>query len=93
MPGLLDFVVAPLEVEAQHRNAPFVHYVGIDLAVAVLIRDHLAASGEVNVGAVNLAQVALQFHTVTAAQNALGAAEHAGPRHAAPAPDFDVISA
>ena len=66
--GLLDFVVAPFEVEAQHRNAPLVHRVGVDLAVALLVGDHLAASGEVDVGAVHLAQVALELLAVAAAR-------------------------
>ena len=59
--GLQDLVLAPLEVEAQHRNAPLIDHVRIDLAVAVLVGNHLAAAGEVNVGAVDLAEVALQF--------------------------------
>ena len=32
---LLQFVIGPLEMEPQHRNAALIHYLGIDLAVGV----------------------------------------------------------
>ena len=43
---LLLLVVAPLEVEAQHRDAALVDDARVELEVAVLVRDHLAAAGE-----------------------------------------------
>ena len=44
---LQDLILAPFEVEAQHRNTPLVDDVRIDLAIAVVIRNHFAAAGEV----------------------------------------------
>ena len=41
---LVQLVIAPLPVEAQHRDAPLVLHLGIDLAVRLLVRDHLAAA-------------------------------------------------
>src|SRR5215207_10169345 len=49
---LLVLVVAPLEVEAQHRDAPFVDHRRVELAVGVRVRNLLAAAGEVHRGAV-----------------------------------------
>ena len=63
---LLVLVVAPLEVEAQHRDAPLVDHGRIDLAVAVRVGDHLAAAGEVDRGAVEPAVVVLQLLAVAA---------------------------
>src|SRR5204863_7611901 len=53
--GLKQLVVRPLEVEAQRGNAPLIDDVGIDLAVGVWVRKHLAAAGEADVRAVDLA--------------------------------------
>src|SRR5437762_3564715 len=43
---LPHLVVRPLPMEAQHGDAPAVHRVGVDLAVAVFVRNLLAPSGE-----------------------------------------------
>src|ERR1019366_3753664 len=90
---LQDFVVAPFEVETQHGDSPLVHRVRIEIAIAVGIWDHFAASGEADLRAVHLAQVALQLDAITAAQDALGTIEVIAPRQAAPAAKLDVISA
>src|ERR1051326_555015 len=45
---LAQLVIAPLKVEAQDRNAPLVHNVGIDFAIGVGIGNHLAATGKSN---------------------------------------------
>ena len=44
--GLFLLVVTAAEVEFQHRDAPVVDHVGIDLAVALIVGDHLAAARE-----------------------------------------------
>src|SRR5581483_3222019 len=54
MLGLQNFVLTPFEMEAQHRNAPLVDNIGINLAIAVFVRNHLSAAGEVNFAAVKL---------------------------------------
>src|SRR3989441_734181 len=41
---LLVLVVRPLPVEPQHRDAPPVHRARVDLAIGVVVRDHLAAA-------------------------------------------------
>src|SRR5205814_1944949 len=90
---LIDFVVAPFEVEAQHGNAPLIDDVGVEIAVAVLVGDHFAAAGEVDAGAVDLADIALQVLAVAAAEERVRSAEDAGAGHAASAADLDMIAA
>ena len=51
----------------QDGNAPGVHDVRIDFAVAVFVRNHFAAAGEADEGAVKLAHAALELHAVAAA--------------------------
>jgi hypothetical protein len=72
--GLQDLVLAPLKVEAQHGDAPLIHRDGIDFTVALLVGDHLAASGEMNIGAVDFADIALEVPAVAAAQNVVRSA-------------------
>src|SRR3989475_2383972 len=54
---LLVLVVSPLPVELQNRDAPPVHHVRVDLAVAAVVGDHLAAAREADRGAVVAAGV------------------------------------
>src|SRR5439155_1070200 len=68
VPHLLVFVVRPLPVEAQHGDAPPVHHARVELAVGVVIRDHLAASREADGGAVITAVVVLELLAVAAAR-------------------------
>jgi len=91
--GLQDLVLAPFEVEAQDRNAPLIHHIRIDLAIAVFIRNHFAAPVEINVTAVNLTQIAFELRAVTAAQNLMGTTELSGFRQSAPAAELDMIPA
>src|SRR6185437_8391962 len=58
-------VIGPFPVEAQDRNAPLVDGAGIELAVAVLVRDHLAPSREPDVRAVVLPVVRLELLPVS----------------------------
>src|SRR5207253_5160957 len=47
MARLVPLVVAPFPMEAQDRNAPLVlRAIGIDLAIAVLVRHHRSPAGE-----------------------------------------------
>src|SRR5256712_462960 len=54
---LLVLVVGPLPVEPQNGDAPPVHRVRVDLAVGVVVWDHLAAAREADRGAVVAALV------------------------------------
>src|SRR2546426_10654857 len=49
---LLDLVVRPLPVEAQDGDAPAVHCIGVDLVVALVVRNLLDASGEADYRAI-----------------------------------------
>jgi len=93
--GLVHFVLRELRVEPQHRDAVGVDDVRIDLAVGVLVRDHLAAAGEVHGGPVEAAVVVLERLAVAAdAVEALDAAHEAeAGRAAASAAELDVIAA
>src|SRR6185437_4102261 len=64
--GLQDLVLAPFEMEAEHRNAPFIHGIRIDFAVTVFVRDHLTASREMHIAAVQFPEVILHFNAVPA---------------------------
>src|SRR5204863_568152 len=68
---LVQLVVAPLPVEAQDRDAPLVLHLGIDLAIGLLVRDHLAAARQADAGAVLVADRLLHRQAV-----ALGAIDH-----------------
>src|SRR6266542_4104323 len=88
------FVVGKLPVEAEHGDSPFVHDVGIDLAVAAVVGNHLAAAGEAHVGAVIAAIVLLELFPVAAARwVAVNSAHEAVVRHVGAAPHLDVIAA
>src|SRR6266704_7213636 len=63
---LLVLVVGPLPVEPQNGDAPPVHRVWVDLAVGVVVGDHLAAAREANRGAVVAAVVVLELLAVAA---------------------------
>src|SRR5207244_11124728 len=63
---LLVLVVRPLPVEPQHGDAPPVHQARVELAVGVVIGDHLAAAREADRGAVIAAVVVLELPAVAA---------------------------
>ena len=89
-------MVAPGVVEAQHRDAPLVDHVRIDLAVAVLARHLLAAAGEVDERAVVAAVLVLEVGAVAAAaalRVVLDAAAEAVAGHAEAAAELDVVAA
>src|SRR3989449_7768160 len=65
---LLVLVVRPLPVEAQHRYAPLVHGARVELAIRVVVRDHLAAAREADRGAVIAAVVVFELLAVAAAR-------------------------
>src|SRR4029077_4002215 len=83
----------PLPVEAQHRNTPLVLKSRIDLAVGVLVGDHLAASVEPDERAVVATHVLLDLHPVAAAGEPFHGGSRAVARHAPPAAELDVIAA
>src|SRR6185437_9325467 len=90
--GLQDLVLAPLEVKTQHGNAPLIDGVGIDLTIAVFVRDHFAASGETDVSAINFAKILLQLGAISAAEYALRTRQDAGARLIAAAAELNVIA-
>ena len=89
---MCDFVFAPAEVEAQDGDSPVVNDSGIDVAEAVLVGDHFAASGETDGAAVAIADRFLEVSAV-ALVSAGDSAEGTDARHAEAAADFDVIAA
>ena len=79
-------------MKAQHRNAPFVFLLGVDLAVAIVVGDHLAAPGEADERAVVAPRIFLVLLSVGTARELIRRGIfHAG--HAPPAAKFDVIAA
>src|SRR3954468_23350996 len=62
--GHLDFVIAPLPVEAQHRNTPLIDRVRSDIEITVLVWNHLAASFEADKGSIHAAALLLQARAV-----------------------------
>ena len=68
-------------------------HVRIDLAAGVLVRDHLAAAGEVHERAVVAPGVFLELATVAAAGEPLQARRRAEAGHAPAAAELDVIAA
>src|SRR5439155_5179678 len=61
------FVHGPLPMEAEDRDAPAIHRAGVDLAVAVVVGNHLPPPREPDVGAVVAAVVVLELFAVAAA--------------------------
>src|SRR5262249_5185488 len=88
----LQLVLAPAPMEAQHGNAVLIDRLRADLAVALLVRDHLAAAGESDARAVALADRVLERLAITFVL-AAGAVEGADLRDAQSAADLDVIAA
>src|SRR6185437_11988022 len=88
-------VVTPLPVEPEHRDAILVLHNRIDLAVALVVGNHLAASGHVDRRAGVAAVVFLESFSIAATRRvALDAAHESVTRRAREAPAvLDVISA
>ena len=79
-------------MEAKHWNPPLVHFVGIEFAKGLGIRNHLATAGKSNRRAVHLPSATFQLHAVSffvAAENV----EHSHAGHVATAPQFNVVAA
>src|SRR5690606_40445004 len=91
---LAVLVVAPFPVEPERRDAPAVLHLGIDLAEAPLVGDHLAAAREPDGGAVEAAVGILERLAIAAELRiGLDPAHEPVRRHAPPAPDLDVVAA
>src|ERR1700684_3500323 len=90
--GHFDFIVTPCPMEPQHRDAPFVAYLRIDLAVAIWIRNHLPTARKSNERAVVGATLLLQRRTITLVFFA-DAGELAYARHVPASAELDVITA
>src|ERR1700730_8267173 len=88
----LDFIVAPVPVEAQHRDAPLIDDVGIEIAIAVLIRNHLASTAKSDVSAIAAAAALLEGRS-EAFEFFADCVELAPPGHAAAAIEFNVVPA
>src|SRR6478736_1496891 len=87
-------MVGPLEVEAQHGNAPAINNGRIDFKERVLVRNHLASAGEAHGRSVIAATVVLEGLAVSAARwISVDAPASAQTRHAAAAAKLDVIAA
>src|SRR5688572_33036770 len=91
---LIDLGVGPLPVEAKHRDSEAVDDIRIELAVRVVVRDHLAAPLEADRGAVVLPVVLFQLHSVSAAGRiAVNPAHEARARLSHTTTYLDVVSA
>src|SRR5258708_14628079 len=100
---LLPLVIAPLEVEAQDRNAVLVDDARIELQVRVLVRHHLASPREAHRRSVDAPVVALELVAVAAERNGrsrgldagirLNVAHESRARHMAAPADFDGVAA
>src|SRR5262249_53301911 len=88
---LFDLVVAPGEVETENRDAELVDALRVYVAPAILVRDHLAAAGKVDVSAILLADGVFQFLAVAFVARTLSAEAELG--HIESAANFDVIAA
>src|SRR5207302_7588684 len=56
----LDFVVAPLPMETKHRDSPFVNRDRVDFAIALLVRNHFAATCEADIGPIHASAFLLE---------------------------------
>src|SRR5260221_9950178 len=65
--NLIQLVIRPFPVEAQHGNSKSIDNVRIDLAIRVVVRNHLAASRESDRRAVVSAVIVLELFPITAA--------------------------
>src|ERR1019366_7069354 len=90
--GHLDFVVTPLPVKAQNRDAPLIHDIGVKLAETVFVGDHLAASVESDGCAVHAPALLLQRGPISFGSftDIVKVADHG---HLAAAAKFNVIAA
>ena len=94
MANLVVLVIRPLPVKAKHRNPILVLHDGIELAVALVIRNHLAPTREIDRGAVVAAIVVLEGFPVTAARRiALDSTHESVTGRVQATSDLDVISA
>ena len=89
---LFDLVLTPLPVEAQHRDAPLIHHVGIKLAVAVLVWQHFATSCKAELRTVETARILLELATIHAGRSRVQVAKAFHLRHLPPAAHLNVIT-
>src|SRR4029079_9785565 len=90
--GLARLVFRPLPMETQRGDAPAILHARIDLAVRILVRNHLAAARQADERAVVATHVLFEFATVAAGEGGHGS--HAvDARHAPAAARLDVIAA
>src|SRR5579859_1644433 len=86
-----QLVVTPLEVEAQHRDPPFIHHHRIDLTVRVGVGNHFSSSGETNEVAIFAADVLLERRAI-ALMRIANSIERADARHMASPAKLDVVT-
>ena len=79
-------------MKPQHRNSPLIDRVRIDLAEAVFVRNHFAASGKADVGSIHAAGILSSAQTPYPSYSS-----HTPSNYPTPAfrvhPEFNVISA
>src|SRR5262249_44660329 len=92
---LLDLVIRPFPVKAQHRNSISVDDARVDLAIAIVVCNHLAAAGEAHDRAPKFPVIAFESFSVAAyAVVALDIAhESEGGGGATSTTQLDVVSA
>ena len=89
---LFDLVLGPFEMEAEDGNAELIDLIRVDLAVGLLVGNHVAAAREADMRAILPADFVLERLSVTfmSLRDAVIAADL---RHAEAAADLDVIAA
>src|SRR5262245_36939163 len=92
---LSDFVVSPFPMKAQHRNSILVYDTGVDLTVAVVVRDHFSAARKAHNRSVEFPVVGLEGLSITA--DAVvpldGTHDSERRRSTAPAAKLDMVAA
>src|SRR5207237_7928220 len=99
---LLPFVIAPLEVEPQHRDSPLVDETRIELEIGVLVRNHFAAPREAHRRSIHAPVIALERRAVAAKGDRrtrgfdpgeiVNAPKETSAGHVTAAADFDVVA-
>src|SRR5450759_351771 len=92
--NLVVLVVGPLPMEAEHGNSVLVLHDRIELSIALVVRNHLPPTGEVDACAIVAAVVFLEGLAIPAARGrALDSAPESVAGRIQPATDFDVVAA
>ena len=57
MLGLVNFVLGPMIVEAQYRDAPFIDHGGVEFTTVVILSNAFSTTGDTQPGTVEFSDV------------------------------------